>query len=155
MLTVWGGLPDWRANLGARVIFPFGQSNQWAMGPQISTSLAPASSNKSVLADFSPLIRYLYGFDSKGNAAQNPLLRNFYAFPTLGFKLTENTQIRLWDENGVVYNTTGGGWFVPVDAMLTQRINQHFSFAIGASKQVIQTYQQYNWSLYGKVSLNF
>jgi len=39
--------------------------------------------------------------------------------------------------------------------MVTHRFNKDFLIAIGASKQVVQTYQEYNWSVYGKLSFNF
>jgi len=160
LLTVWGGLPDWKVNLGGRVIFPFGNSGQWAVGPQISTSFIPTENSKLALADFSPLLRYMYGFDVKNNSiagSQSPpqALRILATYPTLGFNLTKNTQLRLWDENGVTYNSAGGGWFVPIDAMITHRINERLLFALGASKQVVQTYQEYNWSVYGKLAFNF
>ena len=49
----------------------------------------------------------------------------------------------------------GGGWFVPLDAMVTHRFTQNLVVALGASKQLLQTYPQYNWTAYGKVSFNF
>jgi hypothetical protein len=102
----------------------------------------------------------MYGFDTKNNSSQvnpsqPPLVRNLQLFPTLGFQLMPNTQLRMWDENGVVYNSAGGGWFVPLDAMITHRVTKNFLFAIGASKQIVQTYNQYDWSVYGKLSFNF
>jgi len=163
MLTLWGNPPDllkkWGGTLGGRIIFPFGTSGQWAIGPQMGTVYKPAEGSNSLVSDFSPLARYMYGFSgntaSTSNTNQTPLLRNLYLFPTIGLNLSPSTQIRFWDENGMVYNTAGGGWFVPLDAMLTQRISKHTLLAIGASKQIIQNYQQYNWSLYGKLSINF
>jgi hypothetical protein len=164
MLTFWGNhpnlLPRWGANLGGRIIFPFGNNGQWAIGPQVGASFKPKGNNPLDVTDFSPLARYMYGFDTKSNSFQvNPnqpsLIRNLQLFPTVGFRLSSNTQLRLWDENGVVYNSAGGGWFVPVDAMVTHRVNKHFLFAVGASKQVIQSYLQYDWSVYSKVSFNF
>jgi hypothetical protein len=160
LLTVWGGLPDWQANFGGRIIFPFGNNGQWVAGPQVSTSFSPAEGSHSVLSDFSPLMRYMYGFDSKNNTVtsgsnQGGLLRTLSAFPTIGLRLAHNTQLRLWDENGIAYNTAGGGWFVPIDAMVTHRLNKNLLLAIGASKQVVQSYPEYKWSVYGKVSFNF
>jgi len=106
------------------------------------------------------LIRYMYGFDTKNNSyAINPsqpaLLRSFQMFPTAGFQLAPNTILRLWDENGIIYNTAGGGWFIPIDAMVTHRLTKNLVIAVGASKQVVQTYRQYDWSTYGKISYNF
>jgi len=39
--------------------------------------------------------------------------------------------------------------------MVTHRVNRHFLFAVGASKQVVETYQQYKWMVYSKASFNF
>ena len=163
MLTIWGNPPDilqnWRGTLGARIIFPFGNSGQWAVGPQIGTVYKSNEGSQSAFSDFSPLARYMYGFSGNSAAtsssSQTPLLRSLYLFPTVGINLSPSTQIRFWDENGMVYNTAGGGWFVPLDAMITQRLSKHTLIAIGASKQVIQTFNQYNWSVYGKLSINF
>jgi hypothetical protein len=99
----------------------------------------------------------MYGFDSKAAPGSTPpaLLRRLELYPTIGINLSSSTQIRFWDENGINYNSAGGGWFVPIDAMVTHRINQNLLIAIGAAKQVVQTYQQYDWSVYSKISLNF
>ncbi|AGG32946.1 hypothetical protein D521_0376 [beta proteobacterium CB] len=165
MLTVWGNHPNvlknWEGTLGGRIVFPFGNYGQWAAGPQIGTVYVPRQGSKSPLSDFSPLLRYMYGFDTKSNSFANnpnqpPLVRNLNIFPTLGFNLTPNTQLRFWDENGISWNTGGGGgWFVPLDAMVTHRLNKSFLFAVGASKQVVQSYPIYDWSFYGKLSFNF
>jgi hypothetical protein len=165
LLTIWGNHPNilknWEGTLGGRIVFPFGNNGQWAAGPQIGTIFVPAEESKSRLSDFSPLVRYMYGFDTKGNSwaknpNQPPLVRNLNLYPTLGFDIVPGTQIRFWDENGVIWNTGGGGgWFVPIDAMVTHRLNKNFLFAVGASKQVVQSYQIYDWSFYGKLSFNF
>lgn len=164
MVTVWGQdryfLNPLGALIGARVTFPFGNNGQWAMGPQLGWSFLPEVDSKLHVTDFSPLIRYMYGFDTKNNnpmanPTQPALQRSLQIFPSIGFQLRPDTMLRLWDENGVVYNSAGGGWFVPIDAMLTHRLSKHWVVAIGASKQVIQTYRQYDWSTYGKVSFNF
>ncbi len=100
MITFWGNhpdiLPQWGANLGGSVIFPFGNHGQWAVGPQIGSSYKPAQDNLFHLADFSPLARYMYGFDTKSNSLQNTpnqpsLVRNLQLYPTLGFQLSPAT----------------------------------------------------------------
>ena len=164
MVTVWGQdkyfLKPLGALVGARLTFPFGNNGQWAVGPQLGWSFLPEIDSLLHVTDFSPLIRYMYGFDTKNNSfSVNPnqpaLQRNLQVFPTVGFKITNNTMLRFWDENGVVYNSAGGGWFVPIDAMITHRLTKNWVIAVGASKQVVQTYQQYDWSSYAKLSLNF
>jgi hypothetical protein len=126
----------------------------------MGTVFIPPEGSKTALADFSPLVRYMYGFYSKNSALaeslnQPALARRLELYPTIGFNLSPSTQLRFWDENGIVLNTAGGGWFVPIDVMVTQRLDKSFLVALGASKQVVQSYQQYNWSLYGKISLSF
>jgi hypothetical protein len=39
--------------------------------------------------------------------------------------------------------------------MVTHSINKHLLFAVGASKAVVQTFQSYDWSIYGKISIRF
>ena len=157
MVTIWGGKAGWFGNVGARVVAPLSDVGQWLAGPQASTSFTPAGSSKSLLADISPLARYMVGFNAKAPSGIAPpsLVSRLELYPTIGLNLGPSTQIRFWDENGVLYNAAGGGWFVPIDAMVTQRINKNLLFAIGGAKQVVQTYQFYNWTVYGKVSLTF
>jgi hypothetical protein len=163
-ITVWGKppafLPDWGVSLGARLLFPFGNNGQWAIGPQVGSVFKPKDPSKTILTDFSPLVRYMYGFDTRNNSfavnpSQPPLLRTLNLFPTVGLKLTPSTQLRFWDENPIQYNTAGGGWFIPIDAMITQSINPHLSFAVGASKEVLQTFKAYDFLYYGKISVRF
>ncbi|BDT78493.1 hypothetical protein [Polynucleobacter yangtzensis] len=157
MVTIWGGKAGWFGNVGARVVVPLSDVGQWLAGPQVSTSFTPAGSSKSLLADISPLARYMIGFNAKAPSGFSPppLASRLELYPTVGVNLGPSTQIRFWDENGAVYNAAGGGWFVPIDAMVTQRINKNLLLAIGGAKQVVQTYQLYNWTVYGKVSLTF
>lgn len=157
MVTIWGGKAGWFGNLGARVVAPLSNTGQWLAGPQVSTSFIPASSSQNILADISPLARYMIGFNAKAptGISPPPLASRLELYPTLGLNLGPSTQIRFWDENGAIYNAAGGGWFVPIDAMVTQRINKNLLFAVGGAKQLIQTYQQYNWTVYGKVALTF
>ena len=157
MVTIWGGKAGWFGNVGARVVAPLSDVGQWLAGPQVSTSFTPAGSSKSLLADISPLARYMIGFNAKAPSGFSPppLASRLELYPTVGLNLGPSTQIRFWDENGVLYNAAGGGWFVPIDAMVTQRINKNLLFAIGGAKQVVQTYQFYNWTVYGKVSFTF
>lgn len=164
MLTVWGQdrtfLKSLDALVGVRVIFPFGNNGQWAVGPQLNWVFSPQVDSLLHITDFSPLIRYMYGFDTNKNSyavnsSQPTLLRNLQIFPTVGLQLAPNTMLRFWDENGIAFNSAGGGWFIPIDMMLTHRLSNNFVFAVGASKQVVQTYRQYDWSTYGKISYNF
>ncbi len=157
MITIWGGKAGWFGNLGARVFAPLSNTGQWLAGPQVSTSFVPTSREQTLLSDISPLARYMIGFNTKAPAGVSPppLASRLELYPTVGLNLGPSTQIRFWDENGAIYNATGGGWFIPLDAMLTQRLNQNLLVAIGGAKQVVQTYQLYQWSVYGKMSLTF
>lgn len=164
MVTIWGQdknyLTPLRALIGARVVLPFGNYGQWAVGPQVSWTLTPEEDTLLRVTDFSPLLRYMYSFDTKNNTfavnpSQPPLSQYLQIYPTIGFQLSPKTMLRLWDENGMAYNAAGGGWFIPIDAMVTHRLTKNLVVAVGASKQLFQTYRQYDWMSYGKVSLNF
>ena len=161
-ITAWGNHPNifanWGGNIGGRIILPIGNGSQLAIGPQVGMSFRPEKGTQTILADFSPLVRYMYGFyqpsKSTSNSGMTPT-RDLQLYPTIGIKLGTNTQIRFWDENGIHYNTAQGTWFVPIDAMVTHRLNKNLLVAIGASKQLVQTYSQYDWVAYGKVSVSF
>jgi hypothetical protein len=157
MLTIWGGKAGWFGNVGARIYAPLSNTGQWQAGPQVSTSFMPADNGQTLLSDLSPLARYMVGFNAKAPSGTNPspLIKRLELYPTIGLNLSPSTQLRFWDENGLAYNAAGGGWFIPIDAMLTQRLNKNLLVAIGGAKQVVQTYQQYNWTVYGKISLSF
>ena len=128
MLTIWGGQADWFANVGARILAPLGNTGQWLAGPQVSTSFKPAGDGQNILSDISPLARYMMGFNRKAptSASLPPVDNHLELYPTVGLNLGPSTQLRFWDENGAVYNSAGGGWFIPIDAMVTQRINKIF-----------------------------
>ena len=164
MLTVWGQdkdyLPNLNATIGARVVLPFGNNGQWAIGPQVRWLFKPNEGVQTLISEFSPLLRYMYGFNTKNNSLEvNPnqpvLQRNLQIYPTIGVEITPSTYLRFWDENGIIFNSAGGSWFVPIDVMVTHRLSSDFLFAVGASKQLIDTYSQYNWSVYGKISYSF
>ena len=164
MLTIWGQdsnhLPNINATVGGRLVLPFGNNGQWAIGPQIRWLFKPTEGVSTPISDFSPLLRYMYGFNTKNNSINiNPnqpaLQRTLQIYPTVGLSITPETQLRIWDENGIMFNTAGGSWFVPLDGMITHRLSREFLFAIGVSKQLVDTYKQYNWSTYGKLSYTF
>lgn len=164
LVTVWGQdnyfLKPLGALFGGRLSLPSDNNGQWAVGPQLGWSFLPEVTSFLHVTDFSPLLRYMYGFDRKNNSfgtkpAQPALQRNLQIYPMISFQLSPSTMLRLWDENEIIYNSAGGGWFVPIDAMITHRLTKNLVFSVGASKQVVQTYKQYDWSTYAKVSLNF
>lgn len=164
LVTVWGQdnyfLKPLRALFGGRISLPSDTNGQWAAGPQLGWHFAPEVNSMLNVSGFSPLLRYMYGFDRKNNSfatkpAQPALQRNLQIYPIISFELSPKTVLRMWDQNEIIYNSAGGGWFVPIDAMISHRLTENLVFAIGASKQVIQTYKQYDWSTYAKVSLNF
>ncbi|MBU3640954.1 hypothetical protein [Polynucleobacter sp. Fuers-14] len=141
----------------SRILASLSNTGQWLAGPQVSASFKPAGGGQNTLSDISPLARYMMGFNRKAptSASLPPADNHLELYPTVGLNLSSSTQLRFWDENGAVYNLAGGGWFVPIDAMVTQRINKNLLIAIGGAKQVVQTYQLYNWTVYGKISLSF
>lgn len=164
LVTVWGQdnyfLKPLGALFGGRISLPSDTNGQWAAGPQLGWSFVNEVNNPLRISSFSPLLRYMYGFDRKNNGLGTKppiptLQRNLQIYPIISFRLTQSTVLRLWDQNEIIYNSAGGGWFVPIDAMISHRITQNLVFSVGASKQVVQTYKQYDWSSYAKISFNF
>jgi hypothetical protein len=164
MITVWGNhpnvLPNWHGDLGFRVIFPVGNQGQWGVGPQAGMSYQTRKpEGQPGLSDFSPLARLMFGFNVKNNgfnkADEPPTQSALHLFPTFGFDLSPRTQLRLWDENGMVYSHNGGKWFVPIDAMLVHRLTDNFVVALGVSRGIIDEYAQYKLNIYGRISWYF
>lgn len=164
MITVWGNHPNlfanWHGDLGFRVVFPVGNQGQWAVGPQAGMSYQTRKpAGKVGLSDFSPLARFMFGFNIKNDrflkADEPPPERRLTLFPTLGFDLSPNTQLRLWDENGMTYSPSGGKWFIPIDAMITHKVGNHLVLSLGVSRSVVDTFKQYKTNIYGKVSWYF
>lgn len=141
----------WQSTFGLRAILPVGSSSQFVLAPQVGAIYRPQSAADGFFTDFSPLLRYLHGMDPKDDSAER--LRKVEFYPTLGFQLSHNTKLRLWDEYGIQYNTRDGRWFVPIDLMLIHRLAEHQHLSVGVSKGINKSYTQYDWSLYG--SLNF
>lgn len=101
MVPIWGGKAGWLGKLGARIVAPFNNTGQWLAGPQISTSYVPTDRGYTVLADLSPLARYMIEFNTKAPADSSPpplAGRLELLYSTVGLKnLGPSTQIRFWD----------------------------------------------------------
>uniref|UniRef100_B1XVX6 Uncharacterized protein n=1 Tax=Polynucleobacter necessarius subsp. necessarius (strain STIR1) TaxID=452638 RepID=B1XVX6_POLNS len=69
MVIIWGQdrtfLKPLAALVGGRVISPFGNNGQWAVGPQLNWAFVTKVDNLLRVTDISPLVRYMYGFDTK------------------------------------------------------------------------------------------
>jgi len=144
---------NWQSTFGFRTILPIGSSNQLVLAPQIGAVYKPDHGTRSIFSDFSPLIRYLQGVDPKDNSAKRR--RHVELYPTLGFQLGSKTRLRLWDEYGIEYNTRNGRWLIPIDAMLIQQLTEHQHVAIGFSKALAKSNEQYDWTLYGNLTFYF
>lgn len=141
-----------KTTVGLRGILPVGASNQWVIGPHAGFIYMPNEGN-GVFADFSPIVRYYYGFDPKSPTPTPVRSVNF--FPTLGINLTQSTQLRFWDENPIVFNVATGKSFVPIDALVIHQFTKRFFLTIGASRAVISDNFSNNHSIYGNVAYRF
>jgi hypothetical protein len=141
---------QWSAMYGLRTLLPIGAANQWLIAPHVGASYTPKS---SVIADISPVVRYFYGFDPRYPNAT--LVRNINFFPTIGFKLSANTEARLWDENPAVVNLNNGKWFIPFDVQLLHNLDKTMYFVVGTSQGLIRTNNLYTNSTYVSFGYKF
>jgi len=141
---------DWKTHYGVRTQLPTGSSSQWLVAPHIGATFVPQN---SVITEIAPVIRYFHGFD--GRFENTVLARNLNLFPTLGFRLANKTELKLWDENPVVVNLNNGKWFVPLDIQVIQTIDKTKYFIVGMSQGVVRTNNLYTNSTYATFAVKF
>lgn len=134
---------QWSTVYGLRTLLPIGAANQWLIAPHLGASYTPQN---SVIADISPVVRFFYGFDPR--YPNMTLVRTLNFFPTIGFKLSANTEARIWDENPIVLNLNNDQWFVPFDVQILHKLDKTKYFVIGTSQGLIRTNNLYTNSTY-------
>jgi hypothetical protein len=141
---------QWSAMYGLRTLLPIGAANQWLIAPHVGASYTPKN---SVITDISPVARYFYGFDPR--YPNTTLVRSLNLFPTIGFKLSANTEARFWDENPAVLNLNNGKWFVPLDIQILHNLDKTKYFVIGTSQGLVRDNNLYTNSTYVSFGYKF
>lgn len=143
-------LGDWKTSYGLRTQLPMGSSSQILVAPHVGATYVPQN---SVITEIAPVIRYFHGFDKR--FSDTVLARNINFFPTVGLRLSNNTELKFWDENPIVINLNNGKWFVPLDLQVIHNIDKTKYFIVGTSQGVIRTNNVYTNSAYFSFAVRF
>lgn len=147
---------NFRLRGSVRFVFPTGGqspfgSDQWQVAPGFGANWRLPDVWKGVT--IAPYARYFYGFDPKSPGVTTK--RSWNIFPEVDFTLNETWQLLLWPEQGVNYNVRTGKWFVPVEAMLSNRVSKTWGYGFGGAYEWVNQDNSYRWIVQGRVQYFF
>ena len=129
---------------------PFG-SDQWQVAPGFGGNWRFPDAGRGVT--IAPYARYFYGF-SEGSPDVTTK-RSWNIFPEVSFGLNEKWSLALYPEQGISYNIRSGKWFVPVEAMLTNRVTKSWEYSVGGAYALVEDDRSYRWLLQGRLRFNY
>jgi hypothetical protein len=161
-----------RLRTSLRFVFPTGGqapfgSDQWQVAPGLGfTYRLPETLRGMTVA---PFFRYYSGFDASNGVSQVQRLDISPAISVnldqlrgikIAMELFDETWPKTWSlalypENSISYNATTGKWFVPIDAMLINRISHRLEWGIGGAYALIRDDPQYKYIVNTRISLYF
>ncbi len=106
---------------------PFGNSQyQWAPGGGIIYAMPDVGEGVTL----QPYVRYFSGFAPQASVSE---IRTLDLYPAATIGLPQQWKLLLYPENPITYNHNNGTWFVPLDLMLSRRIDRMVDFGIGGA----------------------
>jgi hypothetical protein len=127
---------------------PFGSSQyQWAPGIGMTYAIPEYG------VTIGPFARYFMSYHATREGA--PRVRTLDLFPTVTFDLRNAWALSFYSENPVVYNDVVHKWFVPIDVLLTRRVNKSFGFGFGGAYGLIKDDPRYQYVINGRVTFYF
>jgi hypothetical protein len=127
---------------------PFGSSQyQWA--PGIGMNYAIPEHGVTI----GPYARYFISYHATREGAAR--VRTLDLFPTVTFGFKDAWALSFYSENPVVYNDAINKWFVPIDVLLTKRVNKSFGFGVGGAYGLVKDDPRYQYVINGRVTFYF
>jgi hypothetical protein len=71
------------------------------------------------------------------------------------FGLNEKWSLVLYPDQGITYNIRSGRWFVPVEAMLTNRVAKSWEYSVGGAYALVEDDRSYRWLLQGRLTFYY
>jgi hypothetical protein len=129
-----------------RLVFPTGGeppfgADQWQIVPGAGFNWRLPDAWRGVT--ISPYARYFHGFDAGSDRLTTK--RSWNIFPTVTFGLTEKWSVAFYPEQGLTYNDRTNKWFVPVEAMFSNRVSKGFEYSFGGAYAVVKDDPAYRW----------
>jgi hypothetical protein len=145
-----------RLRASLRIVFPTGGeapfgSDQWQVAPGFGgTWRYPDLWGGTT---FAPYARYFYGF-SEGSSSVTTK-RSWNLFPTATFTLVPNWSLVFWPEQGITYNIRSHLWFVPIEAMVTNRVDKQWEWSAGGAWSTNDNEKSYKWLFQSRLTYYF
>jgi hypothetical protein len=137
-----------------RLVFPTGGaspfgSDQYQWAPAVSATYAIPERGIT----FSPAARYFMSFQATEPSATK--IRQLELFPDVTLALPDRWSLAFYSENGISYNAVTNKWFLPIDLMLTKRLTKTIEFGLGGAYGLVKDDPQYDYTIYGRVTVYF
>ena len=139
-----------------RLVFPTGGeapfgSDQWQVAPGFGGTWRYPEVWRGVTV--APYARYFYGFDEGSPSVTTK--RSWNIFPTVTFGMSEKWSLVIWPEQGITYNLRSSKWYVPVEAMVTNRLSKEWEYSVGGAYALVDDDRSYRWLLQGRLTYFF
>lgn len=156
ILTTPEVAPNTRLFGSVRLVFPTGGespfgADQWQVAPAIGVLYSRPDLWRGVT--LLPLARYAYGFDTRSPGVTE--IRRLDLFPIAIFGLAPAWALHLYSENPISFNDRTNKWFVPLDVLVTHRVNKRFEFGVGGAVPIIDDDRAYRWLLQARLTFYF
>ncbi len=141
---------------GLRTVFPTGGlspfgKGSWQLGPMAGIShRIPDIAEGLAIA---PTGRYLFSVAKAYDDAAD--FRQWQLYPRLELSLPDKWEIGLWVENPIIYDDVTDRWFVPLDLMLTHRLEGPLSLGLGFATAIVDRQPEYKHMIYGRLAIRF
>jgi len=129
---------------------PFGQ-DQWQVAPGAGFAWRLPDVGRAMTV--SPYVRYFIGFDPQSPDVKT--VRNLNVIPTVTFAIAGPWSFSLYPDKGLTYNARSRQWFVPVEAMVLNRVSGTLEFAIGGAYAIVRDDPSYRWLVEARLSCTF
>lgn len=125
---------------------PFG-SDQWQVAPGFGGNWRIPDLWGGVT--IAPYVRYFYGFSA--GSPDVTTKRSWNIFPDVSFPLNDKWTLSFYPEQGITYNVRSGKWFVPIEAMLTNRVSKSWEYSFGGAYALVEDDRSYRWLFQGRL----
>jgi hypothetical protein len=147
---------DFRLRGSVRLVFPTGEApfgaDQWQVAPGFGFTWRFPEAGRGVTV--APYARYFYGFDA--GSASVTTKRQWNIFPTVTFGMSEKWSLVFYPEQGITYNDRTDQWFVPIEFMVTNRVNKQWEYSVGGAYNLdVDDDRSYRWLVQGRLTYYF
>jgi hypothetical protein len=149
-------MKDLRLKASVRFVFPTGGqepfgSDQYQWAPMVGLTYRRPDLWRGVTIE--PVVRYFSGFDTRNDATR---VQRLDIYPHVTFGLNDTWSVGLYNpETPISFNTATDNWFVPIDVMLSNRLNKTWELGIGGAYAIVKDDPQYQYIIDARLIIHF